>query len=164
MPLGWLGKKWNIMPHAIDVLESDHHDIQVMLDMIAQTPAQDLDARQELLAKISRALRTHAQIEEEILYPALEKSAKSQSRQFFAPEGWKEFWQVEKLLLPDLEETALGSNEFTEWIRVLKELVARHVDEERSLFTAARELLSHEELDAMGQTMAMRKHELLHST
>ena len=73
----------------------------------------------------------------------------------------EEFCSLEKLVLPDLEQTALGSVEFTEWVKVLKELVARHTDEEQGLFAAARELLSHDELETLGRAMEARKQELL---
>lgn len=156
-----LDEERKIMPNAIDLLKTDHNAIQAMLEEITETCEQDVDTRQQLLTKISRALRTHVQIEEEIFYPALDTSAKSQAQQSHIYEGAEEFWSVEKRVLPDLEQSALGSAEFTGWVEVLKQLVARHTDEEQGMFAAARERLSNDELETLGATMEARRQDLL---
>ncbi|MGS1012951.1 hypothetical protein ACVCL0_14925 [Rhodanobacter sp. UC4450_H17] len=65
------------------------------------------------------------------------------------------------LVLPDLLDTDVGSEQFSGRAKVLRELVEHHVkEEEEEMFKEAKKLLSAAELKALGARMEQRKVEL----
>lgn len=65
-------------------------------------------------------------------------------------------------MLPDLKATDPGSEKFSGRAKVLKELVEHHAkEEEKEMFPRAKELLSKEELNALGELIASRREELV---
>src|SRR3954469_1476257 len=61
-------------PDALDLLEQDHREVQGYFDEYEDL--KDDAEKGELAQKICAALKVHAQLEEEILYPAARKATK----------------------------------------------------------------------------------------
>lgn len=146
--------------NAIELLEQDHETVKGLLEKLAATTERAEKSRHELLERIKHELQVHTRIEEEIFYPAFRDAGGRDELKTFH-EAVEEHRAVEALVLPDLEKTEVGSAAFAGRVKVLKELVEHHADEEEeTMFPRAEELFSAEELAELGERMAKRKAEL----
>jgi hemerythrin-like domain-containing protein len=147
---------------AIQLLKADHKKVRGLLEELAGTTARGEKSRIDLLAKITEELAVHTRIEDEIFYPAFKEAGKKgdDSKMFF--EAREEHRAVSDLVLPDLNKTPVGSEQFSGRAKVLKELVEHHIkEEEGEMFPRAKALMSKDELDGLGKQLAARKQELL---
>ncbi|MGQ9426634.1 hemerythrin domain-containing protein [Gilvimarinus sp. F26214L] len=145
---------------AISLLKQDHKTVKDLLAQLTETTDRAIKTRTDLLEQIASELRVHTKIEEEVLYPAFRDAGKQDEKKMFY-EAVEEHRAVEELVLPDLEKTDPGSNQFAGRAKVLKELVEHHMDEEESeMFPAAKELFGKEQLTDMGEKMAGLKQRL----
>jgi hemerythrin-like domain-containing protein len=77
-------------------------------------------------------------------------------------EAKEEHRAVDQLVLPDLVKTDTSSAAFAGRVKVLKELVEHHAEEEeKEMFPRARKLLSTDRLKEIGSQMEQRKQEML---
>ncbi|HEX5489181.1 MAG TPA: hemerythrin domain-containing protein [Rhodanobacteraceae bacterium] len=147
---------------AIQLLKADHKKVRGLLEELAGTTARGEKSRIDLLARITEELAVHTRIEDEIFYPAFKEAGKKgdDSKMFF--EAREEHRAVSDLVLPDLNKTPVGSEQFSGRAKVLKELVEHHIkEEEGEMFPRAKALMSKDELDGLGKQLAARKQELL---
>lgn len=147
------------MPDAIALLKADHAKVRKLLKQLekAQAPGR----RDDLLEKISKEIEVHTQIEEEVFYPAFKEASRKKDDRKLYFEAQAEHGAV-KTLMPKLQETDRGSDEFAGRAKVLKELIEHHAEEEEDeLFPRAKALLSKEELQDLGARMEERKHTLM---
>jgi len=146
--------------NAIELLREDHEKVRQLLSELSNTTNRAAKKRSELLQKIKKEVEVHAQIEEEIFYPAFRKSSAEDSEKLYH-EAKEEHRAVDRLVLPDLEETEPTSEEFQGRVKVLKDMIEHHAEEEeQEMFVKAQEVFSEEELEELGQRMAERKQEL----
>jgi hemerythrin superfamily protein len=146
---------------AIELLKSDHKKVRGMLAELAETTARATKTRSELLASIRKELEIHTQIEEEIFYPAFKAAGKKEDDQNMFHEAMEEHRAAGDLVLPDLLGTDVNTPEFGGRAKVLKEMIEHHAgEEEKEMFPRAKELLSKEVLQQLGEQMAARKLEL----
>lgn len=147
---------------AIQLLKKDHQEVLALLEQLCASSSRAAKKRQTLLEKIGSELRAHTRIEEEIFYPAFrEAAAKAEQRQLIA-EAFEEHRAVEELVLPDLEETEAGGEQFAGRAKVLKEMVEHHArEEEKQMFPQAKKLFDKQQLQELGEQMAQRKEELV---
>lgn len=146
---------------VIQVLKKDHEVVRKMLDELAETSNRASKKRHELLEKVSKELEIHTRVEEEILYPAMKEAGGKQeiNRMYF--EAIEEHRAVEKLVIPDLEKTEVETDQFAGRVKVLKELVEHHVDEEESeMFPKIQAMFSKDELSELGQKVLDRRQQL----
>jgi len=146
--------------NAIELLKDDHPKVLKLLDEITSTTERAVKTRTDLLAKIEAELKVHTTIEEEDFYPAYKQAGgKDEAKMFY--EAVEEHRAVEKLVLPDLLNTKPDSVEFSGRVKVLKELLEHHIEEEETeMFKDAAELLSKEQLETLGQQMAAKQKKL----
>lgn len=112
------------------------------------------------MQKIKKEVLVHTQIEEEIFYPAFRESSAKEGEKLYH-EAKEEHRAVDSFVLPDLENTEPTSEEFQGRVKVLKDLIEHHAEEEeQELFAKAKEAFSEEELEELGQRMSERKQEL----
>jgi hemerythrin-like domain-containing protein len=136
--------------NAIDLLTQD-------LSQLSESTDRALKKRVDLLAKLEMEITIHTQLEEEILYPAFkEAGGKEQDVMYY--EAKEEHRTVDALVLPDLKQTDPGTPEFSGRVKVVKELLEHHIEEEEEeMFPQALELLGKDKLDELGAQMeAMR--------
>jgi hemerythrin-like domain-containing protein len=146
--------------NAIELLKADHETVRKLLNEISETTERAEKTRGELLERIASELSVHTRIEEEIFYPAF-RDAGEKEESVMVYEAREEHRAVDELVLPDLEKTEVGSMEFSGRVKVLKELIEHHADEEEEeMFPKAEQLLSEAELEELGQRMQARKKEL----
>ncbi len=147
---------------AIQLLKKDHVTVRALLTELEATTARAQKKRVELLAKVDRELKAHTAIEDEIFYPAFKAAGKKSDDQKMFFEAKEEHRAAGDLVLPDLLGTNPASENFSGRAKVLKELVLHHAkEEEKDMFPRAKELMSKEQLVALGERMAARKEELL---
>jgi hemerythrin-like domain-containing protein len=147
---------------AISLLKDDHQTVRKLLNELAETTNRAEKTRPELLATIAMEIRVHSAIEEEIFYPAFKAAGEKADDGKMYFEALEEHRAAGELVLPDLLETDVTSDQFSGRAKVLKELIEHHAgEEEKEMFPRARELLSKEELIALGDQMLQRKTELL---
>ncbi|MFN3580367.1 MAG: hemerythrin domain-containing protein [Pseudomonas sp.] len=139
--------------NAIELLKDDHQKVLKLLGDITDTTERAVKKRTDLLAKIEAELAVHTTLEEEDFYPAYKKAGgKPEARMYH--EAVEEHRAVEKLVLPDLLKTDPGSLEFSGRIKVLKEMLEHHIEEEEEeMFKEAKKLLTKAQLDTLGEQM-----------
>ena len=147
--------------NAIELLKQDHEKVKKLLEDLSNTTERAFKKRAELLQKIALELQAHTTIEEEIFYPAFREAGERDELKMYH-EAKEEHRAVEALVLPDLLATDPGTVEFAGRVKVLKELLEHHIEEEEEeMFTQARELLSEEELTTLGKAMKEKKMEVM---
>jgi hemerythrin superfamily protein len=139
------------------LLRNDHELVKALLDrLVKPIGAKGPNGRKELLNEISRELMIHAQVEEEIFYPAL--SSTSSNR---APELVTAAEQQHRAIEKRLEELAsMNSSEksFDSKIAELAKLVDEHVVmEEGEMFDEVRKNLPEYRLEELGLELEDRK-------
>lgn len=131
-------------------LEDDHRAVSNLLDELEDTTERAEKTREELFAELNEALTLHAQIEEQVLYPALEHLKETHE---LALEAFEEH-HVVKTLLAEMAEAEVDTEEWTAKLTVLKENIEHHVEEEeQDMFAKAREALSQDQIDALALDM-----------
>lgn len=143
--------------NAIELLEADHKRVKGILAQLSESTERGIKKRTELLAKLEMEITLHTQIEEEILYPAF-KQAGGKEQDVMYYEAKEEHRTVDSLVLPDLKSTDPSTPEFTGRVKVVKELLEHHIEEEETeMFPQARKLLKKAELEALGEQMEVFK-------
>ena len=137
--------------NAFQLLKNDHKIVSGLFDQIESASGQ---AKTQLFARLKSELDVHALIEEKVFYPALEN--KKESREITL-----EAYEEHKVVKDLLAELANGSSADEEWdakLKVLRENVDHHVEEEEGeLFDKADDVLSDEEIDRLGEEMEAEK-------
>ncbi len=121
--------------------------------------------RTELLRKLETEITVHTSLEEEILYPAFKEAGGKEAAEMYY-EAKEEHRAVDSLVLPDLKVTDPSAPEFAGRLKVVKELLEHHIEEEETeLFPQAKKLLGKALLDELGEQMqalkAQRKKEIM---
>ncbi|MDX9875083.1 MAG: hemerythrin domain-containing protein, partial [Spongiibacteraceae bacterium] len=80
---------------VIDVLKHDHEVVRKLLEELSETTNRATKKREELFGKISKELKIHTQLEEEIVYPAFKKASSSSETNKMYYEAFEEHRAVE---------------------------------------------------------------------
>ncbi len=140
---------------AIALLKQDHENVRGLLERATKSSG---ERRSQLLSKIENELKVHTQIEEEIFYPAYRDAVTKKDDRKLYFEAVEEH-RVVDLVMPDVENGT--DEEISAHVKVLKELVEHHADEEeKSMFPKARKVLDRDELRTLGEELAARKKDL----
>jgi len=141
---------------AIALLKADHREVKAMFDQFEK--ADDEAEKTALALQICRALTVHAQIEEEIFYPAAYEAIDDDD---LLDEAEVEHASA-KDLIAQIEASNPSEPLFDAKIKVLGEYVQHHVDEEeKELFPECRS--SDMDLKGLGEQLRARKEQLLTS-
>jgi hypothetical protein len=144
--------------NAFQLLKNDHQIVSGLFDQIESSSGQ---AKTQLFSRLKSELDVHALIEEKVFYPALEN--KKESREITL-----EAYEEHKVVKDLLAELAAGSSADEEWdakLKVLRENVEHHVEEEEGeLFDKANDVLSDEDLERLGEEMEAEKARQLGTT
>jgi len=136
-----------------ELLKSDHKKVAELFERIENASGK---AKSSIFERIRNELEIHTQVEEDIFYPALRKAEETRD---ITLEAYEEHRVVKELLA----ELAAGkpSDQWDAKLTVLKENVEHHVDEEEDeMFGKAKDVLSTEEVDALGDRIAAEKRRL----
>lgn len=135
--------------NALDLLKAQHDEVKKLFARYGKL-ADHADAqRRELFEMIADRLGAHTTIEEQYFYPA----ARARDTEDLLREALEEHLSA-KRIIADLLEMEPDDAEFDAKMKVLREQIDHHVEEEESdLFKKVRKLLSKEQLDDLGIQM-----------
>ena len=143
--------------NAIDLLKADHERVKALLTQLSESTERGVKKRTELLAKLEAEISLHTRLEEEILYPAFRKAG-GKEQDIMYHEAKEEHRTVDTLVLPDLKQTEPSTTEFSGRVKVVKELLEHHIEEEETeMFPQAKKLLGKTTLDELGAEMETLK-------
>jgi hemerythrin superfamily protein len=136
---------------ALDLIKQDHKRLRKLLE---ETLKAEGGEREERLDHLRTELVAHERMEEEVLYPRLRDEKKAHETVL---EGYEEH-HVADVLLDELLDVPPETDLWKAKLKVLKENVEHHMDEEEDeLFKGARAVLDREELNRLGERMAQIK-------
>ncbi|HYI64641.1 MAG TPA: hemerythrin domain-containing protein [Allosphingosinicella sp.] len=141
---------------GLQLLAADHRKVEELFAQFEK--ASGTSAKEKLVRQICMELKVHAQIEEEIYYPAVRGKIEDAD----LDEAYVEHDSA-KLLINELEAAAPDESYYDAKVKVLSELIEHHVEEEEkirdNLFQQTR--AADVDLVALGARLAARKSELL---
>ena len=140
---------------AIALLKADHRAVEELFEKFEK--ASDYERKRKLAEEICLELSVHAQIEEEIFYPACEGKVDED----LLKESYVEH-DGAKVLIAEITKGSPDDEFYDAKVKVLQEEIEHHVEEEEKrlegLFAQARK--ADLDLDELGQQLASRKAEL----
>lgn len=144
---------------AVALLKQDHDNVEELFKKYENTSGSA--AKQKLAREICRQLTVHAKIEEEIFYPACDGKVEED----LLKESYVEH-DAAKLLIAEIEAGEPSDDFYDAKVKVLKEEIEHHVQEEEKrmegLFAQAKK--AGLDMDSLGEQLASRKAELLKET
>ena len=139
---------------AIAMLRADHAKVSALFAEFEK--ARSVPKKKALVATICTELSVHAQVEEEVFYPAVKAALKDKS---LIPEAVVEQATM-KALIAQIEGIEPDGEMYDAKVKVLAEYVKHHVKEEHSeMFPRAK--TTRLDMAALGAQMAQRKSALL---
>ena len=139
---------------ATTLLHRDHQEVERLFSELERSRRGN--KRSELIAKLQQELETHARIEEDIFYPALESRRDAAEH---VREARQEH-EVVKGLLRDVAAMDPDDAETEAKLKVLRDNVEHHVEEEEGQLFPAAEGLGEQRLEQLGDELAERKRAL----
>ena len=148
------GRRRSAPQDAIQLLRADHRKVQGLFDQFEKARGEDRKA--ELAQEICAELKVHAQIEEEIFYPAAREALEQED---LIDEATVEHASA-KDLIAQIEQSGSGDDLFDAKVTVLGEYIKHHVKEEQNeMFPKLKKTKL--DLKSLGQQLAERKEALL---
>jgi hemerythrin superfamily protein len=149
--------------NVIELLKKDHQTVSGLFKTFESAKESEAkDQMEQAAARICEELTVHATVEEELFYPAVAARAGGEDEK--AEDSVKEANEehaLVKTLVSELEGMSAEDEQFEAKVKVLKDLVEHHVEEEEgTLMPRAKKLLASEELDEIGARVERRKQEL----
>lgn len=139
---------------AIALLRADHRLVSDLFEQFdkSRSPAR----KQDLVNQICQELTVHAQVEEELFYPAVKEALRDTE---LVPEARVEHDSL-KQLIAKIQSLSQDDEAFKANVTVLSEYVKHHVKEEQNeMFPKVK--ASKLDLKALGQAILQRKQELM---
>ena len=143
-------------PDAIALLKADHKRVSDLYEQYEKT--RSTAKKRTIVASICLELSIHAQVEEEIFYPAVKAALKDKE---MVPEAHVEHATL-KELIAQVKDKEPDGEMFDAKIKVMSEYTKHHVKEEHTeMFPQARK--SRLDMNELGAQLAARKEELMAS-
>ena len=132
---------------ATKLLKEQHDEVKELFEQFEA--AEEDSEKQELFERIADDFAAHGEIEEKIFYPAVYVGPLKDKLQ----EAVEEHLSA-KRVVADLLKMGPSDEQFDPKMKVLKELIEHHVEEEEGeLFPLVRQNFAREELEALGDQM-----------
>ena len=140
---------------ATKLLEKDHREVEALFKKFEGAGDNATKTKQDIADTIIEELTIHAEIEEEIFYPAV-KSEVDEAVDVVL-EAVEEH-HVAETLMEEIKRLTSEDEQFDAKVTVLIENVRHHKDEEeQEMFPKVRKAFSKEELESLGQRMEAAK-------
>lgn len=137
------------------LLKRDH---ATLLDLFDDFESADANERRAIFRRIRGAFELHAQLEEEILYPALHAYEATRP---LAVEGLQEH-RMARQFCAELGELYAFDDAAVARVAVLRENLEKHIEEEEEeMFPKARDTLGEERMAALGHQFEKRRDQLV---
>lgn len=142
--------------NAVEKLRADHRRVKKLFEDYESATT---DAKKQSIAQtVFKELEVHAQVEQEIFYPAVRAESDAEGEEV-VHEALRQHESIESLI-QELKTLEVGSSGFDEQFRQLRDEVEEHVEvEENEMFPGAQHDLG-DELDALAEVIDRRKEEL----
>jgi len=141
---------------AVALLKADHRKVEEIFADFEK--ARGKDRKEKLARQVCLELKIHAQIEEEIFYPACEGKIEED----LLKEAYVEH-DAAKVLINEIEAGGPDEEFYDAKVKVLSELIEHHVKEEEQrlegMFAQAKK--AGLDMDELGEELAMRKEQLM---
>lgn len=123
----------------MQILKQDHRTVKELFNEYSRLEAGDRDGRENLFRKINEELTIHTEIEERLFYPAV-REVKTDEAQDLVSEAVEEH-HIVKTLLEEMSDLDPGEPPFEAKMKVLRENVLHHAEEEeKEMFPQAKQL------------------------
>ena len=148
--------------NVIELLKKDHETVSGLFKSFeAAKEAESGSDKEQIGGQICEELTAHAAVEEELFYPAVARQAGEDEKAEDSVREANEEHALVKGLVGELEEMSASDEQYEAKVKVLKDVVEHHVEEEEGqLMPKAKKLLSSEQLDELGARVESRKAEL----
>jgi iron-sulfur cluster repair protein YtfE (RIC family) len=143
---------------ATALLREDHENVKQLFSAYEEIEKEDVEQKSKLFRALKKELTIHAQIEEEIFYPAIEGSGDEEAEELIKEAN--EEHRLVKQLLEELAELGPESDDFDAKLKVLKENVLHHAEEEQEEIFPCFDELDKDEREQISETLASRKQQL----
>jgi len=140
------------------LLKQDHRNVKELFAQYAKLEDGDKTQKDSLWRQINEALTVHAEIEEQLFYPAV-RDLKTDEAEDVVNEAVEEH-HVVKTLLEEMSGMEAGDDQFDAKMKVLRENVEHHAEEEEKVMFSQAKKLSREVLDSLVIEMESLKDEL----
>lgn len=143
---------------AIEMLKDDHRKVEALFKQYEQISKSDdaASSKDTVADEICEKLTVHAQVEEEVFYPAARQVLNTQK---LIDEAEAEHAEA-KQLIAQIEEMSPEDDAFDTTVKSLRDAIAHHVqEEENEMFPKLK--AAGMETRSLGQKMAKRKQELM---
>jgi hypothetical protein len=145
------------MGNAIAQLKADHVRMRALFDELLGTSERGGKAREKLLEQLVRETKIHAQVEEEVFYPAFKEGAEARpDRHLFYKAT--ESHHAADVVIAELMGVGAGEEHFLAKAELLRDMVLTHMkEEEQDMFARARQLFTGQQLARLGAAMDERR-------
>jgi len=143
---------------ATTLLREDHRKVKKLFAEFEELEAGDVNEKGELFELIRQELTLHAQIEEELFYPALQQIDDEEVKELVL-EAHEEH-KIVKTLIAELMEMTPEDESFDAKMKVLIESVKHHAEEEEQDLFPSFEKLPRGTQDQISDQLRARKEEL----
>ena len=131
------------------MLKAQHREVEALFKKYEEKGDKAEKGKQQIFESIADALAMHATIEEKHFYPAI----KDRRTEDILLEALEEHLGI-KRVIADLMKTTSSDETFDAKVKVLKEQVEHHVEEEEGdLFPKVKKIFDREELTAIASQM-----------
>lgn len=145
----------NTAQDAIAMLTADHKEVKALFDKFDKLSDRSKSSKKQLADQICQALTIHAQVEEEIFYPAVRDAIKDSD---LLDEAEVEHASA-KELIGQIQGMEPDDDLYDAKVKVLSEQIEHHVEEEEGeMFPKVKK--SRLDLTQLGAEMAARKEDL----
>lgn len=144
------------MANPITIIKNDHKIVEDLFTEYESLGNKAFKTKQEIAEQICQTIKQHADMEEKLLYPSLEKKLNKEDGKM-VDEAYAEH-EVVKSLIEAIESIEVEDPQFDAKLKVLHENISHHVKEEESeLLPETEKSFSEEELEKMGDEMEVYK-------
>lgn len=137
--------------NAVQLLIKDHDEFRDLFKQFAEAGPKAHKKKQAIADKLIKELVAHAQIEEQIFYPAMTEKGDQEIKDKIL-EGIEEH-RIADFMMTRLRKAQPEEDIYDARFQVLSESVTHHIEEEeKSIFPKAKKILK-DDLDRLGEAM-----------
>ena len=143
---------------ATSLLREDHRNVKKLFQEFDKLDESDMSEMARIFDEVKNEITVHAQIEDEIFYPAVQQAEDEEAEELIREA--REEHRIVRLLIEELSGMTADDAQFCAKMKVLKDTILRHAQEEEDLIFPVFEGLSKEEQDQIAEQLNSRKIEL----
>jgi len=143
---------------ATTLLKEDHRKVKKLFAEFDKLDESDTAEMARIFETVKKEITAHAQIEEEIFYPAVQRAENEEAEELIREA--REEHRLVKMLIEELSGMTADDEQFCAKMKVLKDNVLHHAEEEESEIFPVFEDLDKEEQDRVTDELNARKNEI----